>query len=108
MRFTGSPSLNKINVGIETTSKSRAVSGFASTSSFATVSWPADSLAISASTGATILQGPHQVAQKSTSTGVLLANTSFAKDASETSTGAPPDSVCVIAGTPFTGSLSPA
>lgn len=36
---------------------------------------PGLSAAISANTGATILHGPHQVAQKSTSTGVLLDNT---------------------------------
>src|ERR1700760_4731410 len=87
MRFSGWPSLNRISVGIDTTSKLRAVSGLASTSSLATVSCPTDSLAISASTGATILHGPHQVAQKSTSTGVLLANTSLSNEASETSTG---------------------
>ena len=38
IRFTGSPSLNRIIVGIDTTWKSRAVAGLASTSSLATVS----------------------------------------------------------------------
>src|SRR5690606_4839069 len=37
------------------------------------------SVAISSSTGAIILQGPHQVAQKSTSTGLSLASTSSLK-----------------------------
>src|ERR1700754_2121443 len=86
MRFTGAPSLNKIIVGIDTTWKSRAVAGFESTSILATVSWPAFSLAISSRTGATILHGPHQVAQKSTSTGVLLDNTSLEKVSSVTAT----------------------
>src|SRR3954463_398916 len=72
-------------VGIETTWKSRAVSGLASTSSLATVRSADRSAAISSSTGATILQGPHHVAQKSTSTGLLLDNTSVGKEASETS-----------------------
>src|SRR6478752_5439497 len=60
MRFTGLPSLNRIIVGIDTTWKSR--------------------------TGATILHGPHQVAQKSTSTGVLLDKTSSENESSVTFT----------------------
>src|ERR1700752_5268865 len=86
MRFTGWPSLNRIMVGIETTWKSRAVSGLASTSNLAIVSWSARSLAISSRTGATILHGPHQVAQKSTSTGVLLDSTSLENVSSVTAT----------------------
>ncbi|BBZ31160.1 hypothetical protein MMAD_54550 [Mycolicibacterium madagascariense] len=78
--------MNRINVGIDTTWKSRAVPGLASTSIFATVSAPAFSLAISSSTGAIILQGPHQVAQKSTSTGVLLDRTSLENESSVTAT----------------------
>src|SRR5262245_36456545 len=73
-------------VGIDTTWKSRAVAGFASTSILATFSAPTFSLAISSSTGATILHGPHQVAQKSTSTGVLLDSTSSENVSSVTAT----------------------
>src|SRR3712207_2926037 len=40
------------------------------------------SAAISSSTGATILQGPHHSAQKSTSTGLSLCRTSVVKSAS--------------------------
>src|ERR1700754_4264384 len=95
MRFTGTPSLNRISVGIDTTWKSRAVVGFASTSILATVSWPAFSLAISSRTGATILHGPHHVAQKSTSTGVLLDSTSVENVSSVTATVAEVVSVMV-------------
>src|SRR5689334_22738548 len=91
IRFTGCPSLNRIRVGMETTWKLCAVSGLASTSSFSL-----RSLAISSRTGATILQGPHHVAQKSTSTGLLLDNTSEENDASETSIVAPAFSASVI------------
>src|SRR5437016_1591796 len=55
-----------------------AVIGLASTSSFAirTLSF---SVAISSRTGPTMRQGPHQVAQKSTSTGVSDLSTSCSK-----------------------------
>src|SRR4051812_46575888 len=52
---------------------------------FATVI-PLCSEAISSSTGATILHGPHQDAQKSTSTGLSLLSTSSANDWSVTVT----------------------
>src|SRR5664279_4484320 len=45
---------------------------------------PACSVAISSSTGATMRQGPHHSAQKSTNTGVSLAKTSVAKVSSVT------------------------
>jgi hypothetical protein len=47
---------------------------------------PAFSAAISSSTGATMRHGPHQVAQKSTSTGVLLLRTSSENESSVTTT----------------------
>src|SRR3954453_17319138 len=50
------------------------------------VSLSACSAAISSSTGATILHGPHHSAQKSTSTGLSLPRTSLAKLASVTVT----------------------
>src|SRR5438045_3961634 len=55
-------------------------------SSFALVSFSLFSAAISSNTGATILQGPHQVAQKSTRTGFSLVRTSSTNDASLTLT----------------------
>ena len=47
-----------------------AVFGFSSTLSFAIVSLPSCSAAISSSAGAIIWHGPHHSAQKSTSTGL--------------------------------------
>src|SRR5215217_1031327 len=52
--------------------------------SLAIVSLSPCSAAISSRTGATILQGPHHSAQKSTSTGLSLPSTSLAKLASVT------------------------
>src|SRR5215475_3457103 len=52
--------------------------------SFTTVIFSACSEAISSSTGATILQGPHHSAQKSTRTGLSLARTSSTNVASVT------------------------
>src|SRR3954467_5848802 len=57
--------------------------------SFAMVSLSPCSAAISSSTGATILQGPHHSAQKSTSTGLSLPSTSLAKLVSVTVTVLP-------------------
>src|SRR6266567_7302943 len=61
--------------------------GFSSTSTLAILSSPSFSPAISSRTGAIILQGPHQVAQKSTSTGVSDCKTSVSKVRSETVKG---------------------
>src|SRR6476469_705659 len=57
--------------------------------SFAMVSLSPCSAAISSRTGATILQGPHHSAQKSTSTGLSLPSTSVAKLVSVTVTVLP-------------------
>src|SRR3954452_18440810 len=57
--------------------------------SFAIVSLSPCSAAISSRTGATILQGPHHSAQKSTSTGLSLPSTSLAKLVSVTFTVLP-------------------
>src|SRR5438105_15390865 len=80
-------------VGIERTPKRPAVIGLASTSSLAIFTFSPCSLAISSSTGATIRQGPHQVAQKSTSTGVADLMTSVSKFWSLTTCGLPMDSL---------------
>src|SRR4028119_194017 len=57
--------------------------------SLAIVSFSRCSSAISSSTGATILHGPHHSAQKSTRTGLSLPSTSLAKVASVTVTVLP-------------------
>src|SRR3954451_19718466 len=57
--------------------------------SLAIVSLSLCSAAISSSTGATILHGPHHSAQKSTRTGLSLPSTSLAKLASVTVTVLP-------------------
>src|SRR5207237_6822159 len=74
-------------VGMERTPKRPAVIGFASTSSFATRTFVLCSFAISSRIGATIRQGPHQVAQKSTRTGVSDFRTSVSNDWSLTTVG---------------------
>src|ERR1017187_2665926 len=60
--------------------------GFSSTLTLATLTRPACSVAISSSTGASILQGPHHSAQKSTSTGWPDFRTSASKLVSFSST----------------------
>src|SRR3982750_3810105 len=66
--------------------------------SFAIVSLSLCSAAISSSTGATILHGPHHSAQKSTSTGLSLPRTSLAKLASVTVTVLPAMEVLLLDG----------
>ena len=73
IRCTGSPSLNRINVGMLITSKRRVTSRLSSMLSLAILSRPASSWAISSRVGAIILHGPHHSAQKSTSTGTSEA-----------------------------------
>src|SRR5438270_9517483 len=82
--------------------------------SFAIVSLSPCSRAISSRTGATILQGPHHSAQKSTGTGLSLPSTSLAKLASVTVTVLPAmvvlsgGSVCLAATTPAGPPVCPA
>src|SRR3954463_13857566 len=71
--------------------------------SFAIVSLSRCSAAISSSTGATILHGPHHSAQKSTSTGLSLPRTSLAKLVSVTVTVLPAmdrSPLCRLCGVP--------
>src|SRR5262249_60318732 len=77
------PSLNTIKVGMPRTPYRPGVIGFSSILSFATVTRPPISLAISSSAGPICLQGPHHSAQKSTRTGVLAFSTSFSKPSAE-------------------------
>src|SRR5580765_7682443 len=62
------------------------MSGFSSTSSFTTLSFPALSRAISSRAGAIWRHGPHHAAQKSTSTGTGDSSTSWWKLPSVTAT----------------------
>jgi hypothetical protein len=68
-RVTSWPSLNNAIVGIALIRKRRARFCAFSVFTFATSHFPAPSRATLLSSGATILHGPHQGAQKSTSTG---------------------------------------
>ena len=67
---------NRISSGIDWTPNWLAVSVFSMMSILAMTTLPASSSLISSSAGAIILHGPHQSAQKSTSTGVSLSSTS--------------------------------
>src|SRR3954447_1569401 len=84
MVWATSPFLKTIIVGMARTWYLAAVSWFSSTLSL-TMRRSSRSCAISSSTGATTRQGPHQGAQKSTSTGVSDSMTSAWKFASVTS-----------------------
>ena len=88
MRFAGSPSLNRIIDGIERTSYLAAVCWLSSTLRL-TIERSSRSASISSSTGWTTRQGPHQGAQKSTSTGPSASSTSDWKLASVTSVSLP-------------------
>src|SRR5271165_7413840 len=76
--LTGWPPLKRIIVGIERTWKRAAVCGFSSMSSL-TIVTSSRSAAISSRTGATTRHGPHQGAQKSTSTAPSASRTSASK-----------------------------
>src|SRR5215204_2830760 len=82
--FTILPPWNTDIVGIDRIWNCCAICGFSSMFSLATVSLSLCCVAISSRTGATILQGPHHSAQKSTSTGLSLASTSSWNDWSVT------------------------
>ena len=83
---TISPSLNSIRVGTPRTPSLVGVMGLSSISTLAIVNEPASSSEICSSAGPICLQGPHQVAQKSTSTGLSDLRTSVSKEASVTAT----------------------
>src|SRR5207248_3038664 len=86
--FTGWPPLKRIMVGIESTWNCAAVCWFSSVLSL-TMRRSGRSEAISSSTGATTRHGPHQGAQKSTSTGPSDSMTSAWKLLSVTSLRVP-------------------
>src|SRR5690606_40983296 len=76
------PSLNSSSIGIERTWYFRAVARFSSTLTLAILTLPAYWSASSSRAGAIILHGPHQGAQKSTSTGSADCSTVASKSAS--------------------------
>jgi hypothetical protein len=73
------PFLKNMSVGMDIIPYWLAVRGFSSTSTFPTFILPSYSRASSSSRGAIALHGPHQVAQKSTNTGVSESRTSVLK-----------------------------
>ena len=81
------PSRKALTAGIPWMPKACARRGFASTSTFASTTSPSRWAAASSSSGVRLRQGPHQAAQKSTTTGVLAerSRTSLSKSASPTS-----------------------
>src|SRR4051812_42056931 len=90
--FATCPFLNRIRVGIDMIPYLAAVSGFSSTFIFTTVR-SSRSLSSSSRCGAMIRQGPHQGAQKSTSTGWPAPSTSAAKLVSVTSVRLPANGI---------------
>jgi len=89
-RATSWPALKRTNVGIAWMRKRCARTGSLSVLTLATSQRPAPSPATRASSGATILQGPHQGAQKSAKTGKAERPTRLSKAASWlSSTGSP-------------------
>ena len=86
--FASAPPLKRISVGIDITPYCAAVCGLSSTLSF-TTRMSCRSLFSSSRCGAMIRQGPHQGAQKSTSTGSGDSSTSAAKLLSVTSMMSP-------------------
>src|SRR5436309_6154001 len=83
-REARSPFLKIIRVGIDMMPYLEAVAGFSSTLSFTILTLPPIVPAISSSAGAIMRQGPHHSAQKSTTTGSALFNTSVSKSLSDT------------------------
>src|SRR6185436_16121952 len=76
------PGAKKAMVGMDMMLNARDRPGFASTSTFTTSIAPSYLDAIFSISGATSLHGPHQAAQKSTTTGLSLCRTSCSKVAS--------------------------
>ena len=81
------PSLKSFTAGIDMTPNLDAASEFSSVEAFARMNLPSYSVASFWSVGFSVTQGPHQLAQKSTRTGVVFdfSITSCSKFASVTS-----------------------
>src|ERR1700733_253086 len=95
--FLSSPCLKTINVGIDMMLNLIAVCWFSSMFILTTLSTSARSPALSSTTGETRRQGPHQGAQKSTSTGSSDSSTSASKLLSVTSVTSPGISFSLLA-----------
>ncbi len=80
------PSLKNFTEGIDIIPYLLAWVWFFSVSAFAKISLPSYSIAIFSKTGPSIIHGPHQLAQKSTRTGIVFdfSITSFSKVSSVT------------------------
>src|SRR5882672_5835535 len=88
-RAASLPCLKRISVGIERMAKRPATPGAASVSTFAKRARVFISAAARSKPGAIAWQGPHQSAQKSTTTGSSVRSTAAWKVASVTGTGLP-------------------
>src|SRR6266849_7386073 len=84
-RSTSFPPLKRIKVGMLLIPYACAVDGLSSTFSFTTAAFSEYCSAIASSVGASIRQGPHHAAQKSTNTGFSDSRTSCSKELSLTS-----------------------
>src|SRR5688572_4737277 len=84
---TGSPPLNTSKVGILRMPYFAAVRGLSSVFSLRNSTLPSYSDASSSTIGATMRQGPHHGAQKSTRTGLSFVRTSVSQLVSLTSAG---------------------
>src|SRR5512137_2968906 len=73
------PSLKRMMVGMPRTPYLPGVAGLSSTLTLPTAIWPSYSSAMASMTGAMALHGAHQVAQKSTRTGLPDLMTSASK-----------------------------
>ena len=80
------PSLKSFTAGIDMTPNFAVAFGVSSVAAFARINFPSNSFASFWSVGFKFTQGPHQLAQKSTRTGVVLdfSITSVSKFASVT------------------------
>src|SRR5258705_8993302 len=88
-RSSSLPPLNSIKVGIPLMPYRCEIDGLSSTFTLTTRAVAAYFSATAATVGSNMRQGAHQVAQKSTSTGLSDCNTSFSKLLSFTSSIAP-------------------
>src|SRR6185369_12169435 len=84
-RSTSFPPLKRIKVGMPLMPYRCAVEVLSSTFTFTTPALSPNCSAIASMVGASMRQGAHHAAQKSTSTGLLDCSTSFSKELSVTS-----------------------
>lgn len=90
-RATSRPPRNRIMVGIDWIPKRAAVCRAVSVSTFANNAAPAFALAAASNCGAIVRHGPHQAAQKSTTTGSSEASTYLMNEPSSSAAGCSPN-----------------